>query len=137
MRVVCFALWGVALLMAATAQAESLPYLFDQMKKPSYRQSVAAAFRDANTPRWFSSFLKNGNGVATPGATVMVGSKPHELYGVCEPHNCGGNFVYVLTSPGGHKAWGLSMVNGARFRYHGNPSLAQAKTLADAPQLLE
>ncbi|SDR49596.1 Inhibitor of vertebrate lysozyme (Ivy) [Rhizobiales bacterium GAS113] len=85
-----------------------LPYLFDQIKKPSYRASLSAIVGDTKIlPPWVVGFLQTSNGVAAPGKAIQLGAGVFELYTVCQPHNCSGNFLYVLYSPGGGKAWAL------------------------------
>ncbi len=129
---------ALTMLPALAFAAGDLPYLFDQMKVPNYGATLTALFDgDRATPSWFKGFLKRGDGVATPGKSVTSGGKPYELYGVCQPHNCGGNFVYVLFTPGGGEAWALSMANGAHFHYYGHPSTAQRKTLQSAGHILD
>src|SRR5260221_5184436 len=96
--------FGVALLVTLPfAQAQSLPYLFDRLKSPAYRKPLEALFAKKVTrfPAWIGVFLKDGNGVAAPGISIVADGQSFELYSVCEPHNCGGKFVYGLYTPNG------------------------------------
>lgn len=134
MRKLSWMFIAAAIAMATPAHAEegALPYLFDQLKRPTYRQTIDDLFKDQNPPAWFAHFLGKGDGVATPGAVVLAGGSAYELYAVCKPHNCGGNFVYLLFASEGLKAWALSMVDGKDFRYYGNPNADQRAALTDA-----
>jgi Inhibitor of vertebrate lysozyme (Ivy) len=65
-----------------------------------------------------------------PGRGVAAGR--YELYAVCEPHNCGGNFVYTLFAPDGGKAWALLTRDGGNYRFFGAPDQAQRSLLEEA-----
>jgi hypothetical protein len=113
--------------------AEALPYLFEQLKKPAYKNSLGAVMRgQSRLPSWIGVFLRTMNGVASPGAAVVVEGQALELYSVCEPHNCGGNFLYVLYAPGGSQAWALVTKEGQILAVLGNPSAAQQQALVAA-----
>ena len=121
-------------ILAARA-AEALPYLFEQLKTPSYKASLATILRgQKKLPPWIGVFLRTKNGVASPGTSVTVQGAAFELYSVCEPHNCGGNFLYVLYARGGSHAWALVTKNGEVFAVLGNPSPAQRRALMAAMQ---
>jgi hypothetical protein len=127
------ALGIAAAIPIASHAADNLPYLYDQLKKPAYRGALEAALRTGkNLPRWIGVFMKTYNGVATPGTTVVVEGETLELYGVCEPHNCGGNFLYALFEQGGGRAWALVTKDGKVFTVLGSPSPAQKQALMDA-----
>ena len=129
--VAALCLAGVAAIPARSAA--DLPYLYEQLKKPAYKASLTALLRgQAKLPPWVGAFLKTSNGVATPGAAVPVGGQTLELYAVCEPHNCGGNFLYVLYAPGGGQAWALVTKDGQVIAMLGNPDPAHQKALTDA-----
>lgn len=116
---------------AATNAAE-MPDLFGQLKKPAYRGALTAILRGRNVAPWVKVFLATGNGVVSPGKTLEIGGRPYEQYDVCEPHNCGGNFLYVLFTPGGAKAWALLTVSGSKAGFYGNPDRAQQQALGTA-----
>jgi len=110
--------------------AEALPYLYEQLKKPAYKASLTSILQgQKNLPPWTGAFLKTMNGVANPGTPLVVEGQPFELYSVCEPHNCGGNFLYVLYAQGGVRAWALVTKEGKPLAVLGNPSDAQRKVL--------
>jgi hypothetical protein len=126
---------GVASLFEAARAAAPLPYLFDQLKKPAYKASLDTIMRgQSKLPRWIGIFLKTKNGVANPGTEVTVEGQQFELYSVCEPHNCGENFLYVLYTPGGDHAFALVTQDGKVLTVLGNPSPAQRQALMAATQ---
>ena len=131
----CLAL-GLAITPALhrAGAAEALPYLFEQLKKPAYRSSLDAILRGQRLPGWIGVFMKTMNGVANPGSAVNVDGQPFELYSVCEPHNCGGNFLYVLYAPGGGQAFGIVTKEGKVIAVLGNPNPAQRQALTAATQ---
>jgi hypothetical protein len=76
--------------------------------------------------------MESRNGVDTPGKLVSVGGKPYELYQVCEPHNCPGNFIYVLFKIGGEEAVALLTIEGKEYRVFGDPTSTEKDALFDA-----
>jgi hypothetical protein len=124
---------ATAIPIAVAWSAEDLPYLYDQLKKPAYRGALEAALRTGKRlPPWIGVFMKTMNGVATPGNSVVVEGQTLELYAVCEPHNCGGNFLYALFEPGGGRAWALVTKDGQVLATLGSPSAAQRQALMAA-----
>jgi hypothetical protein len=79
--------------------------------------------------------MKTMNGVADLGSPATIDGQPFEFYAVCEPHNCGGNFLYVLYAAGGGRAYGLVTKDGKVIAVLGNPSPAQRQVLVSATQL--
>jgi Inhibitor of vertebrate lysozyme (Ivy) len=119
--------------IASGRAAEALPYLYDQLKKPAYKAPLEALLRgQKGLPPWIGRFVKTMNGVANPGSSVSVEGKPFELYNVCEPHNCGGNFLYILYAQGGGQAWALVTKDDKVVATLGNPSAAQREVLMAA-----
>ncbi len=113
--------------------ADALPYLYEQMTKPAYKAPLEALLRGrSGLPRWVGVFIKTLNGVANPGTSLTIEGKPFELYTVCEPHNCGGNFLYALYAQGGGQAWALVTKDGKAVAMLGNPDAAQQKALTTA-----
>jgi hypothetical protein len=111
----------------------SLPYLFDQIKKPSYRESLNAIMHDtAILPLWVLAFVRGGNGVAMPRKAIQLGSGSFELYAVCQPNNCGGGTFYVLYSEGGGKAWALVTRDDQVIALLGDASPEQTQALLAA-----
>lgn len=109
-----------ATLLSAQALAADLPYLSQRLENPRFRATFTALLRgERNLPRWVERYLKSRNGVDTPGRSLAHGH--YELYAVCEPHNCGGNFLYTLFLPGGGKAWALLTRDGGNYRFFGAP----------------
>ena len=69
----------------------------------------------------------------TPGKMRSLDGKQYELYAVCQPHNCPGNFIYVLFEPGGKNAWALFTKDDGSFQFYGNPDARmQAALRAEA-----
>lgn len=121
------------LLLDLSAGAAELPYLFEQLKKPTYKASFNALFRsEKNLAPWLRAYLKDRNGVDTPGQTVTDKGRSYELYEVCEPHNCPGNDIYVLFTPGGGRGWGLFTKDGGNYRFFGSPDEQQRAMLTAA-----
>ena len=115
-------------LLAAPAVAAGLPYLFDRLKSPAYHAAFVALFRGrGDLDPWVRTYLRNRNGVDSPGQPAAGGSL--EFYETCEPHNCAGNFLYTLFAPGGGKAWALLTRDGGNRRYYGNPDPARRAVL--------
>ena len=115
------------------ALAADLPYLFQQLNNRVYKSSFDGLFRgEKNLAPWLRGYLKNRNGVDTPGQVVEAGGKSYELYEVCEPHNCPGNYIYVLATPGGGKAWALFTREGGNYRFFGKPDEQQQALLMTA-----
>ena len=111
--------------------ASKLPYLFQQLDNVTYRHSFDALFRgEPNLAPWLRRYLKKRDGVDTPGEIVTAPGENYELYEVCQPHNCPGNFIYVLFSAGGHKAWALFTRKGGDYRFFGRPDAPQQALLA-------
>lgn len=108
--------------LTSVAAPSSYPYLFEQLKKPTYKSSFRSLFKNQkNIEPWVRGYIKSSNGVDTPGERRLIQGKPYELYKVCEPHNCGGNFLYVITEPKGIRAWALLTKEKEISRYFGNP----------------
>jgi Inhibitor of vertebrate lysozyme (Ivy) len=120
-------------LFALSVAAADLPYLFQQLNNRVYKSSFDALFRgEKNLAPWLRGYLKNRNGVDTPGQMVEADGMSYELYEVCEPHNCPGNYIYVLTTPGGSKAWALFTRDGGNYRFFGKPDQQQQALLMTA-----
>ena len=123
---------GLLTLVMTASSAADLPYLFDVMKKPAYKHSVDAMLSGQPVDPWVKGFFKNYDGVAGSGTAVTLGHAPYELYNVCEAHNCGGNFLYVLFTPSGGQAWAVFTKDDHIVRYYGHPDAAKQKFLDDA-----
>ena len=126
---------GCAAFSSATAAAENLPYLFEQMKKPAYADPLKAIV-DGNRglPAWVNHFVRTQEGVASPGVAVTIDGHAFERYDVCQPHNCGGNFLYVLYPAGGGQAWALITADEKVAAILGSPNEAQKGVLIEASQ---
>ena len=122
-----------AIVLSTQALAADLPFLFERLKDPTYNAGFAALFRgERNLAPWLQAYLKDRNGVDTPGDTM--GDGRYELYQVCQPHNCPGNFIYTLFAPGGSRAWALLTTDGGHYRFFGNPDPQQRAMLTRAAQ---
>jgi hypothetical protein len=108
-------------------------YLFDAMKKPSYRKAWTGLIRsERNLPSWFGQITGKGNYVAAPTTSVSVEGVTYQVYFACKAHDCGANKIEVMFAPDGTQAWGALIDQDAPVRYLGNPSPAQAKALQAA-----
>ncbi len=124
MNLARLALLSVALSFPLTtaAVAKDGPYLFEQLKKPEYSKTLNALLaHEKNLEPWVKDYLKTQNGVDSPSQARTVQDKSYELYQVCQPHNCGGNFLHVLFVPGGSKAWALFTKDDGTSRFFGDP----------------
>jgi hypothetical protein len=123
----------VAVFAIGAPGAFELPYLFQQLDHATYRQSLNALFRgEPNLAPWLRRYLNKRNGVDTPGQIVTAASENYELYEVCQPRNCPGNYIYVLFSRGGQKAWALFTREGGDYRFFGKPNGQQQALLTAA-----
>jgi hypothetical protein len=87
--------------------AADLPYLDERLKDPTYDRAFTALFKnEKDLAPWLRRYLKNRDGVEGPGRAVDATGKPYELYDVCEPHNCAGNFIYILVLVGRRQSLG-------------------------------
>jgi hypothetical protein len=128
LRLLCIAAILVVSYLAS-ARAE-LPYLYERLSKsPIYKKTLTALLAGKPTPTWVRGYLSGGNGVDTPGRDVRVGTAPYEMYAVCQPHNCAGNFLYVLFQPGGGAATALITMEGKSAQFFGNPNQPQKDVL--------
>ena len=129
------ALFGLIALGLGSADAAELGYLWDIITKPTYKHSLNEIVAHQPLDPWVRGLLTGDDGVSGPGKTVSVGSAGFELYNACQPHNCGGNFLYVLFSPGGTQAWAVFTKDGRIVRYYGHPDAVRQKVLSDATGL--
>lgn len=120
----------VAILAATGANAAPLPYLSQQLANRNYDSPFRALFPDQSTLQaWLTHYLATRDGVETPGHMVEANGQRYEIYAVCEPHNCAGNFLYVLFKPGGNMAWALLTADGGNNRLFGAPNYQQESVL--------
>jgi Inhibitor of vertebrate lysozyme (Ivy) len=123
----------VAVCAVGARAVSELPYLYQQLDHPTYRHSFDALFRgEPNLAPWLRRYLNKRNGVDTPGQIVTAASENYELYEVCQPRNCPGNYIYVLFSRGGQKAWALFTREGGDYRFFGKPNGQQQALLTAA-----
>ena len=122
------------LLLSLATPAFAGPYLFELLEIEGYRKGFSAMLaREQNLPAWVKSFAKTMNGVAFPSEDITVDGALDVYAGVCKPHDCGGNTLYVIFANGGDPAWGLLEETGAdnvtRTRLLGHPDEAMADAL--------
>ena len=137
MRLACLACLAFAIVFAPLAAqgAQMGPYLFEQLRKPEYKTTFDALFKgQPNVEPWVKGYLKDRNGVDVPMETRVVAGKTYEFYQVCQPHNCGGNFIYVLFEAGGARAWALFTKDDVAARFFGNPDATMQAALRAASQ---
>jgi len=106
------------------AQAPEGPYLPALMKQePAYLAAWKSMVKGEKLSAWVNTFTKTQGAVATPVKKIPVAGQSYTLGWICEPHNCGGNEVYVLFTPDAGQAWGLLIDDGKR-RWLGKPDAA-------------
>jgi len=106
------------------------PYLFEQLRNPIYKATFNGLFKgQSRLEPWLRKYLRDRDGVDSPGETTQVAGMTCELYSVCKPHQCPGNVLVVLFQPGGAKAWAMLTANGKASRYFGNPDREMEATL--------
>ena len=119
-------------LAISAAAAEELAYLYDVITKPAYKHAITTIVAGQPLESWVKAVLSGDEGLGTPGKTVSAGGANYELYDVCQPHNCGGNFFYVLFAPGGGHAWAVLTKDDRIVRFYGAPNATQQRLLSDA-----
>jgi len=127
----------VALLVSMTntiwSAESSGPYLYQSLSQPTYKKTFNKLFIDQqNIEPWLKGYINNRNGVDRPSEIRMVGNKKYELYGICQPHNCPGNYLYILFEPGGSHAWAIFTKDNRILRFFGNPNKEQQAALESA-----
>ena len=125
-------LFGLLAFALGPASAAELAYLWDIITKPAYKHSLNTIVAGQPVDPWVKGLLKGDDGVSGPGKDVTIGQSKFELYNACEPHNCGGNFLYVLFTPGGGQAWAVFTKEGKIVRYYGHPDSAKQRALKNA-----
>lgn len=118
--------------LAISAAVAEEHYLYDVITKPAYKHAITAIVAGQPLESWVKAVLSGEEGLGTPGKAVSAGGVSYELYDVCQPHNCGGNFFYVLFAPGGSQAWAVLTKDDRVLRFYGNPNAAQQRILTDA-----
>jgi Inhibitor of vertebrate lysozyme (Ivy) len=125
-----FAMLLMFLVSFSAAGAADLPYLSERLSRnPTYNKTLLNLLKGKSITPWLREYLANYNGVDTPGKLISVGKKPYEIYQVCEPHNCPGNFIYVLYDVGGERAVALLTIEDRDFRLFGNPNASEKDAL--------
>ena len=119
----------------AAQQSQLGPYLYEQLEKPAYKATFMALFKGEQVEPWLREYLKDRNGVDVPMETRTHGGTTYEFYQVCQPHNCGGNFLYVLFEAGGAHAWAMLTKDEAVVGFYGHPDAAMQAALKDAADI--
>lgn len=125
-------LLALLLSLPTSGIAADLPYLTDRLASPTYRATLENLVRDRPITPWLRTYLATKNGVDRPGEAVAAAGTRYELYAVCEPHNCAGNFLYVLYAAGGGRAVALLTREGSTYQFFGTPSEAEKDLLIAA-----
>jgi hypothetical protein len=121
------------LLNTAWALESKGPYLDEQLRQPAYKKTFNALFKGQhNIEPWLQGYLKNRNGLETPGRTRTIGSKKYELYSLCQPQYCPGSALHVFFEPGGLRAWALFNKEDGTLRFFGNPDAEMQTALKSA-----
>lgn len=126
---------------ALTENSSSLPvqkvtgaYLFDVLKKPSYRNSWSKLIGNTiDLPNWLKTYSKTFDGPATPGEVFTIKGRKVEMYAICMAHSCSSNNFAVLFKSGGGWAKGVLIVDNGQPRFLGNPSSAERAALLKGP----
>ena len=121
------------ILFSLVTPAFAGPYLFELLEIKGYHKGFNAMLaHEKNLPAWVKTFAKTMNGTAFPSEDFTVNGAPGVYAGVCKPHECGGNTLYVIFSINGNPAWGLLEETGednvTKTRLLGHPD----KEIADA-----
>ncbi len=125
--IVAALLFFVSTTPAALAAGD--PYLFDLLRKPGYK-TYRTAWRamlkpERNLPTWLVRFSeRGGSAVAGPSRWVTDGARRLRHATVCRAHNCGPDYVWVLFTADGKRAWALHILPGAdgeQSRWYGKP----------------
>jgi hypothetical protein len=122
---------STVLIVPVIARAD-LPYLNQRLENPAYKATFTKLLGAEQLPPWLRQYLSNHNGVERPGDNVTVAGKPYELYAVCEPHNCAGNFIYVLFRSGGQQAVALIILDNKDYKFFGDPDQNEKDALLTA-----
>jgi Inhibitor of vertebrate lysozyme (Ivy) len=112
---------------AASAHAQGV-YLFDIVKRPTYKASWDAMLRGQTVDRWLPAM----RGPADVMKTVNTSDGPRELGNICKQHDCGDNQFYVLFADGGRRAVGLLQVANKPPRFFGGPTPGERTALLAA-----
>jgi len=126
-----YVLAGALALSPATNAADG-DYLFNLLKKPSYRKAWVSMTGGKTRPRWLLRYHKHMNAPATPATSITVNGQLYEVAGICKPHDCGDNQFRVLFLPGGKRAWGALQVRGRATQFFGNPPASLRNALVAA-----
>lgn len=117
--------WGTA------RAAEPDTYIFDVLALQPYKGNLARLVKPATTPDWVKSIVTQGEGVAVPSKNVEIAGTPYRLDHVCKVHDCAGNTLDVLWSPGGRKVWAALVEGGKPPVMLGDPKPPQSKVLME------
>jgi hypothetical protein len=122
---------NLALCCPAWTQDEvhDLVYLSDFLKEEPYRSAWDAMLRGVKVDAWLTRYSKTYDGLESPGTPVQTDGDTYRIAGVCKPHACDTNFMYVLFSPDGRQAWGLIM--GSGLQWLGHPDAHIQKVITD------
>ena len=126
MLALCGAAYGTAM------AAEPETYLFDVLRHPQYKGALKQILKGKPMPDWVQAFMERGDGVVAPMKSVDVAGHSYRLDHLCKPHDCSGNVLSVLWSPGGRKVWAALVDQGAAPVFFGDPSPDQTATLSAA-----
>ena len=117
----------------SASAAEPETYLFDVLRHPQYKAALKQVVKGKDLPGWVQAFMERGDGVVAPMKSVEVAGHPYRLDHLCKPHDCPGNVLSVLWSPGGRKVWAALVNQGGAPTLLGGPSPDKAQVLtADA-----
>lgn len=90
------------------ARPSSCPYFFDVYPRDkSFRNAFHEALQQADIrkPSWI------GRATATPAEVLTGPNGDRFLFFVCEPHNCGGYFFYLIYDPNRAGLRGLRVID--------------------------
>ena len=124
---------ALVLCLVGTARAaEPDTYIIQLLALHPYKGNLARLVKPATTPDWVKSIVTQGEGVAVPSKNVEIAGTPYRLDHVCKVHDCAGNTLDVLWSPGGRKVWAALIEGGKPPVMLGDPTGPQAKALTAA-----
>ena len=135
LAIVCVATVTALAGTAGAPAAEPDTYLFDVLRHPQYKAALKQILKAKNVPGWVKAFMERGDGVVAPMKTIDLAGHPYRLDHLCKPHDCSGNVLAVLWSPGGRQVWAALVNEGGTPVLFGNPSAEKTQALtADAKE---
>ncbi|MGI2035260.1 Ivy family c-type lysozyme inhibitor [Rhizobium panacihumi] len=95
-----------------------------------HRQALVALFRGRrDLPEWVRSIITNARYVTGVSRVVTLPEGAFELFGACDPRDCGNSHIRILFSPDGTKVWARLIDPKEGQQLLGEPSPDQLRAL--------